>query len=68
MSKAKNNKKDAEAVKLDPIIEWYKQQDAQSKENSEKAKKDDFKAPFDPDVLLEVRMCRSSICRIASTQ
>ena len=59
MSKAKKSKKDsAETVKLDPIIEWYKQQDTENKENSEKSKKDDFKAPFDPDALLEVRHMR----------
>ena len=48
----------AEPITLDPIIEWYQQEDAQNKANAAENRKNDMKAPYDPDVLLEIRHMR----------
>ena len=48
----------AEPITLDPIIEWYQQEDAQNKVNAAENRKNDMKAPYDPDVLLEIRHMR----------
>ena len=47
-----------EPIDLDPIIEWYKQEDAENKAKSGASRKEDMKAPYDPDVLLEIRHMR----------
>ena len=57
MAKENNNASITE-LELDPVIEALKAEDAKNKEAFALEKENDFKKPFDPDALLEVRHMR----------
>ena len=54
----RKNAAGTEPIELDPIIEWYKQEDARNKSEANEQKVDDFSAPYDPEALLEIRHMR----------
>ena len=56
------DKKKNEAVEevVDPVIQAYKDQDAKNKADFAAQREADFKAPFDPDTILEVRHMRKT--------
>ncbi len=47
-----------EALDIDPIVQWYIDEDAQNKLSDKRQKEKDFSEPYDPDALLEVRHIR----------
>ena len=58
MTDKKNNNTVEEVV--DPVVQAYKDVDAKNKADFAAQREEDFKAPFDPDTILEVRHMRKT--------
>ena len=57
---AKKNKRNAAAQDLDPKILAYIEEDIENKKEIERQRKEDFKAPYDPECILEIRHMRKT--------